>query len=139
MSENVYLPHLEPRLPVTAGRIARHHLGFTEGAVEDRLSQHLAGRGSPLVRAVIAAGGSVTVERTPNNADRSFERSLKRRHETPRLCPRCVRAGHTNGRGPLLLLQPPVTGAPARGARPRKPPLARPVSRDTPPGLRIGR
>jgi hypothetical protein len=51
---------------------------------------------------VIAAGGSATVERTWPGADRNFERAVKPRHETPRLCPRCVSAGHTNSRGLLL-------------------------------------
>jgi hypothetical protein len=32
--------HLKPGLPVTAGRLARHYLGFTEG--EQRVAQHVA-------------------------------------------------------------------------------------------------
>src|SRR5690349_14648889 len=101
MSGIVYLLHLEPGLPVTANRVARHYLGFTHRDVRGRLAQHLQGRGSPLVAAVLAAGGQVTLERTWAGVDRTFERRLKRRHEAPRLCPRCVAAGLTNGRGPL--------------------------------------
>ena len=33
--------------------------------------------------------------------DRSFERRLKRRHETLRLCPRRIREGLAGGRVPL--------------------------------------
>ena len=103
----MYLLHIEPGLRITGHRFARHYLGWTETSVEERLSEHLAGRGSPLVRAAIAAGCEITVERTWTQQDRNFERSLKNRHEAPRLCPRCVAAGATNGRGLLL------TGAPA--------------------------
>ena len=103
MIGTVYLLHLEPGLPVTGSRVARHYLGWTAGEdVQQRLDQHLAGRGSPLVAAVIAAGGTATLVRTWPRVDRHFERRLKRRHEAPRLCPHCVAAGHTNGRGPLL-------------------------------------
>lgn len=106
MKGTVYLLHLEPGLPVAGNRVARHYLGFTDHGVEARLAQHLRGRGSPLVAAVLAAGGQVTLERTWEGVER-FERRLKRRHEAPRVCPRCVAAGLTNGRGPL---DPAVTG-----------------------------
>src|SRR5215210_6715125 len=99
---SVYMLHFEPGLPVTGYRVARHYLGFAEHDVDARIEQHLRRRGSPLVAAVLAAGGVVTLERIWTGADRGFERRLKRRHETPRLCPRCVRHGLTGGRGPLL-------------------------------------
>ena len=98
---SVYLLHLEPGRRVTGNRVARHYLGFAERDVDARIAQHLRRQGSPLVAAVLAAGGSVTLERTWTDVDRAFERRLKRRHETPRLCPRCTRAGLTGGRGPL--------------------------------------
>lgn len=98
---SVYLLHFEPGLRVTANRVARHYLGFAEGDVHARVAQHLRGQGSPLVAAVLAAGGAVTLERVWIDADRRFERRLKARHETPRLCPRCVSAGRTGGRGLL--------------------------------------
>jgi predicted GIY-YIG superfamily endonuclease len=106
MSGTVYLLHLEPGLPVTANRVARHYLGFTDHDARRRLAEHLQGRGSPLVAAV-AARGRVTLERTWAGVDRTFERRLKHRHEAPRLCPRCLAAGLTNRRGPL---SPAVTG-----------------------------
>lgn len=108
MLGTVYLLHLEPGLPITGSRVARHYIGWTEGDVDARVATHLAGQGSPLVRAAIAAGSTVTVERTWPRVDRNFERRLKRRHEAPRLCPLCVRTGVTGGRG---LLAP--AGAPA--------------------------
>jgi hypothetical protein len=99
---SVYLLAFEPGLPVTANRVARHYLGFAEHDVEARIEQHLRlRRGSPLVAAVIAAGGRVTLERVWSGVGRGFERRLKRRHETPRLCPRCAHDGLTGGRGPL--------------------------------------
>ena len=101
MNGTVYVLHFEPGLPVTGKRIARHYIGWTDGPVDARVEQHLQGRGSPLVAAVVAAGGAVTLERTWTGVDRHFERRLKRRHEASRLCPRCVAAGLTGGRGPL--------------------------------------
>ena len=101
MMGTVYLLHLEPGLPITGNRVARHYPNFTEFDVEERVGEHLRGRGSPLIAAVLAASGSVSVERTWAGVDRGFERRLKRRHETPRLCPRCTQEGRTGGRGPL--------------------------------------
>jgi hypothetical protein len=60
MQGTVYLLHFEPGLPVTGTRVARHYLGWTEGDVDDRLAQHVAGRGSPLVHAAVSAGATVT-------------------------------------------------------------------------------
>jgi hypothetical protein len=97
----VYLLHFDPGLPVTGNRIARHYLGFAEHDVHARVTQHLRRQGSPLVAAVLAAGGRVTLERVWTGVNRGFERRLKRRHETPRMCPRCNREGTTGGRGPL--------------------------------------
>jgi hypothetical protein len=98
----VYLLHLEPGLAVTGDRVARHYLGWTGADVDERVREHLAGRGSPLVRAALAAGADVSLQRTWLGVDRHFERRLKNRHEAPRLCPRCVTAGITAGRGLLL-------------------------------------
>ena len=97
----VYLLHFDPGRRITGNRVARHYIGWTEGDVDTRLAQHLAGRGSPLVAAVAAAGGTVSLARTWDRVDRHFERRLKNRHEAPRLCPQCVASGRTNGRGLL--------------------------------------
>lgn len=101
MIGTVYLLHFDPGLPITGARVARHYLGWTEGDVDERVRLHLTGRGSPLVRAAVAAGCTITLARTWPSVDRHFERRLKRRHEAPRLCPQCVNTGATNGRGLL--------------------------------------
>jgi hypothetical protein len=85
---------------VTGNRVARQLLGFAERDVDARVVQHLRRKGSPLVAAVIAAGGSATLERVWTGVDCDLERRLKRRHETPRL-PGCARDGRSGGRGPL--------------------------------------
>lgn len=84
--------------PVAAGRVARHYLGWTEGAVEARIAAHRAGAGSPLVAAVVRDGGEVELVRTWADVDRHFERRLKRRAEATRLCPACIAAGRGRGR-----------------------------------------
>ena len=95
MTGTVYLLHFDPPLCH-----ARHYLGWARELVP-RLAAHRAGRGSPLIVAVIAAGGRIELARTWEAVDRHFERALKNRHETPRLCPLCVAAGLTGGRGLL--------------------------------------
>ena len=105
----VYLLHLDPGLPITGARAARHPSGYTALPVEDRLAQHLAGRGSPLIAAVISAGGTATLQRTWNDTNRRFERARGRRHEATRLCPHRLNTGHTGGRGLLLSPTPHLT------------------------------
>lgn len=90
-TSTVYLLHFSPRY-----RHAGHYLGSTlVNAQSDRIAAHLAGHGSPLVRAAIAAGCAVTVARTWRG-DRKLERRLKDRHASPRLCPIC-RAVRSSG------------------------------------------
>jgi hypothetical protein len=43
---------------------ARHYLGWTEGEVTERIAAHLQGRGSPLIRAAVAAGVEVQLAAT---------------------------------------------------------------------------
>jgi hypothetical protein len=79
----VYLLHFSPPY-----RHARHYLGWTEGPVTARLATHLAGAGSPLVAAAVAAGCAVDVVRTIAG-DRHLERRIKRARCTPDYCPIC--------------------------------------------------
>ena len=109
MIGTVHLLHLEPGLRITGARAARHHIGYTDLPVQDRLAQHLAGRGSLLIAAVIAARGTATLQRTRNDTNRQFERARGRRHEAPRLCPHRINTGHTDGRGLLLNPTPQLT------------------------------
>lgn len=83
-----YLLHFEPRL-----KHAGHYLGVTDRDVAGRVAYHLAGRGSPLVRAVVASGASVTIARTFPDMTRTEERRLKRQGGLSRHCPTCRAAG----------------------------------------------
>ena len=85
----VYVLHFEP-----AYRHARHYVGWTAGTVADRLATHLQGAGSPLIRAAVAAGVTVSVARSMSGT-RALERRLKRWHKTSQFCPTCrdARAG----------------------------------------------
>lgn len=89
----LYLLHFTPayRAPIgDTGRVkvAGHYLGSTAAPVEDRLAEHLAGRGSPLVRAAVAAGCRVELVAV-GAGDKKAERRLKRRHQHSAYCPRC--------------------------------------------------
>jgi predicted GIY-YIG superfamily endonuclease len=88
----VYLLHFDPPL----GH-ARHYIGWAKDA-EARLAEHVAGRGGRLPAAAAAAGCSIVIARTWDGT-RADERRMKRRKEHPRLCPICVQAGATHGRG----------------------------------------
>src|SRR5918911_1489625 len=94
---------------------ARHYAGIAlDGDVQRRLQEHLSGHGSPLVRAVVAAGIRVDlVLALPG--DRGLERRFHNAHGT-RVCPRCTSQRPPRPR-PLRLpsTRPP---APRRGRRP---------------------
>lgn len=96
----IYLLHFDPPLAH-----ARHYLGWTQD-LDARLAAHRNGHGSPLIAAAIKAGSTITLARIWPNADRNFERRLKNRHETPRLCPTCVEQCLTKGRGLLTTPSP---------------------------------
>lgn len=93
-TSTVYLLHFEPAYAAPigdTGRVKRadHYLGSTAGSVEDRLRDHLEGRGSPLVRAAHLAGCTISVVRTAPGG-RQIERRLKRRHHHAAYCHRCT-------------------------------------------------
>lgn len=79
----IYCLHIEPPL----GH-AKHYLGWTGGAVEDRLADHRAGRGARLTAGAVRAGCKLVVAWT-KPGDRNEERRLKRCKCTPRDCPQC--------------------------------------------------
>jgi hypothetical protein len=87
---SVYLLHFEPRF-----KHAGHYIGFsTNGDPEIRINKHLRSlsKGSPLVKAALSAGCTVTVAYVWNGAaDRHFERSLKTRKDVCKWCPICGR------------------------------------------------
>jgi hypothetical protein len=80
----VYLLHFE-----RSYRHARHYIGFTQN-LEQRLAEHRAGRGSPLVAAAIADGIAFQLAAIWQG-DRHDERRLHRQKNTrARLCPLCI-------------------------------------------------
>jgi len=79
----LYLLHFEPPC-----KHARHYLGYAR-CINKRVSRHIAGNGSGLVRAAVQAGCSVTVVRTfdgGGNAESDLKRSYR---SQTRLCPAC--------------------------------------------------
>lgn len=74
-------------------RHARHYLGWSEEPVA-REAAHAAGQGARLMAVVAAAGISWQVTRTWPDSDRYFERLLKIRRRSTRLCPRCNPGNH---------------------------------------------
>ena len=80
----VYLLHFD-----RSYRHARHYIGFTQN-LEQRLADHRAGRGSPLIAAAIADGIDFQLAAIWEG-DRHDERRLHRQKNTrARLCPVCV-------------------------------------------------
>jgi predicted GIY-YIG superfamily endonuclease len=79
----VYVLHFDPPY-----RHAGHYIGWAQDA-DARIAQHVAGSGSPLVRAAVIAGSHVRVAATFAGS-RYLERRLKRWHNTTaRVCPIC--------------------------------------------------
>lgn len=86
----VYLLHFSE--PVGTDRQqAQHYIGWTSREPEERLAEHLAGRGCPLVHHA-ARQGSVVVVRTWKGS-RHLERKIKNRKNAPALCPCCGGTG----------------------------------------------
>lgn len=86
----LYLLHFAPPY-----KHARHYLGYAVD-IDRRVREHLAcgGRSSPLVRAAIGVGSTVTVARIFAGADRRRERSIKRAGGLGRSCPICRAGGY---------------------------------------------
>ena len=80
----VYLIHIEPRF-----KHAGHYTGWALD-LDKRVGQHLNGhaKSSPLLRAALAAGSTLTVAHT-QPGDRSLERRLKNQGGAARRCPIC--------------------------------------------------
>lgn len=92
-TSTIYLLHFTPpyRVPIgETGRVkeAGHYMGSTSAPVAERLATHMAGRGSPLVRAAIGAGCTITLAASWPG-DRLEERRLKRHRHHARRCPIC--------------------------------------------------
>lgn len=68
---------------------ARHYLGSTDN-LENRLAEHRGGKGARLMEVIADAHIGFVVARTWLGG-RDLERKLKRRHDSPALCPICRR------------------------------------------------
>lgn len=83
MNRTIYLLHFnQPYFH------ARHYLGSTDDLTR-RLAEHRSGQGSKLIAAAMAAGISFQLVRTWPG-DRSQERQLHNRKNSPKLCPICA-------------------------------------------------
>jgi len=92
-TSTLYLLHFEPAYTAPIGdtgrvKVAQHYLGSTGSTAELRLAEHLAGHGSPLVKAAVAAGCVVELVAV-GAGGKQAERRLKRRHRHADYCPRC--------------------------------------------------
>lgn len=101
-TSTIYLLHFEPAYRAaigTTGRVkqAGHYLGSCAGDPEQRLSEHLSGAGSPLVRAAVRAGCVVTIAATWPGG-RKDERRVKRQHNHRRRRPICRTSQPTSPR-----------------------------------------
>ena len=67
---------------------AKHYVGWTRRPVEERVAEHVKGRGNALLRAVVNAGIPIHLSAVIY-AGIDLERILKRTKNTARLCPRC--------------------------------------------------
>jgi len=82
---SVYLLHIHPPY-----QHAGHYIGFCEDDTPDRrLLQHLSGRGSPLIKAAVAAGSRIDVAHFFPGTSRNFERKLKNWGSASKWCPAC--------------------------------------------------
>lgn len=85
----VYLIHFDKPLGDLANirGQAQHYLGYTDD-LEARLERHREGNGSAIMAAVVKSGITWHVVRTWEG-DRTLERKLKQRKNSPKLCPIC--------------------------------------------------
>lgn len=95
-TSTIYLLHFEPAYTAPIGatdrvKRAQHYLGSTDRDPQERLAEHVAGQGSPLVRAAVLAGCDVQLAATWPGG-RVEERRIKRAHNHARRCPICREA-----------------------------------------------
>ena len=88
----IYLLHFERPY-----QHARHYLGFTTQELEERIREHMCGRGARLMEVIVAAGISFNLARTWKGS-RVLERRLKNSGGAARLCPTCTPGKDAGGR-----------------------------------------
>lgn len=90
----VYLIHFDmPYTSPNGRKTVSHYLGSTKH-LKDRIAAHRAGNGARLMEVITAAGIPWQVARKWKGG-RQLERQLKRRHNSPKLCPICRKARRT--------------------------------------------
>ncbi len=119
----VYLLHFHSRY-----YHAGHYLGVT-ACLDARLLLHKMGRGARLMKAVVAAGITFELARLWKRATweeaRGLERTLKKRHNGPGLCPLCrgeqvdLLVAMRQGHWPLAFHARPGRRQPLGSTRPR--------------------
>src|SRR5262245_6410586 len=85
MHGTIYLLHFER--PISRAHTCQHYLGWALD-LDARLSAHRAGRGARLTQIAVERGIAFEVVRVWPG-DRTLERRLKNRKESPRFCPLC--------------------------------------------------
>lgn len=83
----IYLLHFAQ--PISPQHTTQHYLGYcSSDRLAERLAQHRAGRGARLTQ--VAAERNITFDCVRVwQGTRTYERMLKNRKESPRLCPVC--------------------------------------------------
>lgn len=83
----VYLYHFDKPY-----RHAQHYLGSTDRDLALRDKEHRTGRGSPLVKAALDRGYSLTLIALYPDEGRGLERAIKLQKNSRRICPICSRS-----------------------------------------------
>ena len=91
----VYLLHLDKPLsrgtsPAGTPLLAGHYIGYTDDLI-GRILAHADGKGARFTQVCVLRGVNWILARTwdGDQADRKFERQLKKHKHGPRLCPVC--------------------------------------------------
>jgi predicted GIY-YIG superfamily endonuclease len=83
----IYLLHFSQ--PISPDHTTQHYLGYcVSGGLERRLKAHRSGQGARLTQVAIERNITFTCVRIWQGT-RTYERLLKRRKESPKLCPVC--------------------------------------------------
>lgn len=82
----VYLIHFDKPY-----KHARHYLGYVKrpDLLLKRFDRHTSGAGAKLLKVIAKEGIGFSIVRVWPDGDQTFERYLKNRKETPKLCPCC--------------------------------------------------
>lgn len=81
--KGVYLLHFDQPY-----KQARHYIGWSQN-IDLRLAKHLMGTGARLMQVLYEQKIGFQVAKIWKDENRTFERSLKNKKNTPRICPIC--------------------------------------------------